>query len=297
MAAAVEQTMSLMNILRSGFDATPDIGLEDWIDTGVDWLVSNFRAQFQIIKWPVEQTLDGINAFLQWLPPLLLILLIAFIALRWAGWKVSLFSALTLVFVGLLGMWTETMTTLAMVLSSVVFCTVVGLPLGIVASRSERFEQMLRPVLDAMQTTPAFVYLVPVVMLFSIGTVAGVIATIIFAMPPIIRLTDLGIRQVPRELVEAARAFGSTPWQILVKVQVPLAMPTIMAGLNQTIMLSLSMVVIAALIGAGGLGMPVFQGLNSLQVGLAGVGGLSIVLLAMVLDRITQAMGKPKHKL
>jgi glycine betaine/proline transport system permease protein len=173
---------------------------------------------------------------------------------------------------------------------------VVGVPLGILASRSDRFEAFLRPVLDAMQTTPAFVYLVPVVMLFSIGTVAGVIATIVFAMPPIIRLTNLGIRQVPTELVEAATAFGCTPWQTLVKVQVPLAMPTIMAGLNQTIMLSLSMVVIAALIGAGGLGMPVFQGLNSLQVGLAGVGGISIVLMAMVLDRITQAMGKPKRE-
>lgn len=289
--------MSFWESIQTAFDATPDIGLEDWIDTAVDWLVSNFRAQFQIIKWPVEQTLDGIDALLQWMPPLLVILIIAVAALRWAGWRVSLFSAVTLVFVGLLGMWSETMTTLAMVLSSVVFCTIVGVPLGIIASRSERFEQFLRPILDAMQTTPAFVYLVPVVMLFSIGTVAGVIATIIFAMPPIIRLTDLGIRQVPRELVEASRAFGSTPWQILVKVQVPLAMPTIMAGLNQTIMLSLSMVVIAALIGAGGLGMPVFQGLNSLQVGLAGVGGLSIVLMAMVLDRITQAMGKPRHKL
>ncbi len=296
MAAAATQGSAFWGEIQSWFDARPDIGLEDWIDVAVKWLVTNFRAQFQLIKWPVQQTLDGIDAFLQWVPPLAIILIIALIALRWAGWKVSLFSVVTLVFVGLLGMWAETMTTLAMVLSSVVFCTIVGVPLGIVASRSERFEQFLRPVLDAMQTTPAFVYLVPVVMLFSIGTVAGVIATIIFAMPPIIRLTDLGIRQVPRELVEAGKAFGSTPWQILIKIQVPLAMPTIMAGLNQTIMLSLSMVVIAALIGAGGLGMPVFQGLNSLQVGLAGVGGLSIVLMAMVLDRITQAMGKAKHK-
>jgi glycine betaine/proline transport system permease protein len=151
-------------------------------------------------------------------------------------------------------------------------------------------------VLDAMQTTPAFVYLVPVVMLFSIGTVAGVIATIVFSMPPIIRLTNLGIRQVPKELIEASQAFGGTSSQILRRVQIPIAMPTIMAGLNQTIMLSLSMVVIAALIGAGGLGVPVFQGLNSLQVGLAGIGGLSIVLMAMVLDRITQSLGKPRQE-
>jgi glycine betaine/proline transport system permease protein len=145
-----------------------------------------------------------------------------------------------------------------------------------------------------MQTTPAFVYLVPVVMLFSIGTVSGVLATIVFAMPPIIRLTSLGIRQVHPELVEAAVAFGATPWQVLRRVQIPIAMPSIMAGLNQTIMMALSMVVMAALIGAGGLGMPVFMGLNSLDIGLATIGGLSIVLMAMVLDRITQGMARKR---
>jgi glycine betaine/proline transport system permease protein len=197
--------------------------------------------------------------------------------------------------VGFLGLWAETMTTLSMVLCAVVFCVIVGIPLGILAARSDRFADVIRPVLDAMQTTPAFVYLVPVVMLFSIGTVAGVIATIIFSMPPIIRLTNLGIRQVRSDVVEAAKAFGATDRQMLWKVQFPLALPTIMAGLNQTMMLSLSMVVIAALIGAGGLGVPVFEGLNSLRVGLAGIGGLAIVLLAMVLDRISQALGQAPH--
>jgi len=153
-------------------------------------------------------------------------------------------------------------------------------------------ESILRPVLDTMQTTPAFVYLIPVVMLFSIGTVSGVIATIVFAMPPIVRLTNLGIRQVHPELVEAGEAFGATSMQVLLKIQIPQAWPSIMAGLNQTIMMALSMVVIAALIGAGGLGMPVFQGLNNLDIGLATIGGLGIVLLAMVLDRITQGMGQ-----
>jgi len=271
------------------------IPLDEWIETLVDWLVANFRAQFQLIKWPVDITLSSIDSFLNWLPPILVIIGIAILAWRVASWRVSIFSFLALMFIGYLGLWEQTMTTLAMVLSSVVFCAVVGVPLGILASRSDRFEQFLRPLLDAMQTTPAFVYLVPVVMLFSIGTVAGVIATIVFSMPPIIRLTNLGIRQVPKELIEASLAFGGTSGQILRRVQIPIAMPTIMAGLNQTIMLSLSMVVIAALIGAGGLGVPVFQGLNSLQVGLAGVGGISIVLMAMVLDRITQAMGKPKQ--
>jgi glycine betaine/proline transport system permease protein len=271
------------------------IPLEDWLETGVTWLVENFRPQFQAIKWPVEQTLNGIDHLLLLLPPILVLIVLFIIAWRIAGWRIGLFSVITFTFIGFLGFWKDTMTTLAMVLSSVFFCTVAGIPLGIIAARSDRFETFIRPILDAMQTTPAFVYLVPVVMLFSIGTVAGVIATIIFSMPPIIRLTNLGIRQVQPDVVEAAKAFGSTSGQILWKVQFPLAMPTIMAGLNQTIMLSLSMVVIAALIGAGGLGLPVFEGLNSLRVGLAGIGGLSIVLLAMVLDRITQALGKMKR--
>ncbi|MCF8079602.1 MAG: proline/glycine betaine ABC transporter permease [Desulfobacterales bacterium] len=271
------------------------IPLESWIEIGVNWLVDNFRPQFQAVKWPVEKTLNGIDGLLQMAPPIVFLVLLFIIAWRAANWKVGVFGVLTFLLVGFLGLWQETMTTLAMVISAVVFCVIVGVPLGIIAARSERFADSIRPLLDAMQTTPAFVYLVPVVMLFSIGTVAGVIATIIFSMPPIIRLTNLGIRQVREDVVEAAHAFGATESQILWKVQFPLALPTIMAGLNQTMMLSLSMVVIAALIGAGGLGEPVFEGLNSLRVGLAGIGGLSIVLLAMVLDRISQALGVSKH--
>jgi len=273
------------------------IPLDVWVSRFVEWLVDNHRDFFQAIKWPVEATLNGIDIGLNWIHPVIVIAAITFAAWRFSGKGLAIFSAVTLTVVGLLGLWAETMTTLAMVLSSVVFCAIVGIPLGIMAGRSDRFEAYLRPVLDAMQTTPAFVYLVPVVMLFSIGTVAGVIATIIFGMPPIIRLTNLGIRQVPSDVIEAAQAFGSTANQILFKVQFPLAMPTIMAGLNQTIMLSLSMVVIAALIGAGGLGVPVFEGLNSLRVGLAAIGGLAIVLLAMVLDRITQALGETRKKM
>jgi glycine betaine/proline transport system permease protein len=273
------------------------IPLEKVIENAVDWLVTNFRPQFQAIKWPVEKTLNGVDAFLNWLPPIIVIIGIFLIAWKLAGWKVGIFGAVTFLLVGFLGFWQEGMTTIAMVICAVFFCTVVGIPLGVIAARSDRFASFIRPILDAMQTTPAFVYLVPVVMLFSIGTVAGVIATIIFGMPPIIRLTNLGIRQVPSDVIEAAQAFGSTANQILFKVQFPLALPTIMAGLNQTIMLSLSMVVIAALIGAGGLGVPVFEGLNSLRVGLAAIGGLAIVLLAMVLDRITQALGETRKKM
>jgi glycine betaine/proline transport system permease protein len=267
------------------------IPLDNWIQTAVDWLVANYRAYFQMIKVPVSKTLHGLTWLFTTMPPELTIVLFAAAAWKWAGRRVTIFTILTLLLVGYLGLWDQTMVTLSMVLSSVTFCAIVGIPLGIWSGRSDRFETLLRPFLDAMQTTPAFVYLVPVVMLFSIGTVSGVLATIVFAMPPIIRLTSLGIRQVHPELVEASLAFGATPWQILRRVQIPLAMPSIMAGLNQTIMMSLSMVVIAALIGAGGLGMPVFQGLNTLDIGMASIGGLGIVLLAMVLDRITQGMG------
>ena len=171
-----------------------------------------------------------------------------------------------------------------------------GLPLGILMARSERLEKIARPLLDAMQTTPAFVYLVPVVMLFGIGNVPGVVVTIVFALPPLIRLTNLGIRQVRPDLIEAALAFGASPWQLLTRVQLPLAMPTIMAGINQTLMLALSMVVIASMIAVGGLGQMVLRGIGRLDMGLATIGGLGIVILAIILDRITQAMATQERK-
>jgi glycine betaine/proline transport system permease protein len=270
------------------------IPLDEWVSQFVEWLVDNYRDFFQAIKWPVEATLNGIDAGLNWLHPAIVIAAITFAAWRFSGKGLAIFSAVTLTAVGLLGLWAETMTTLAMVLSSVVFCAIAGIPLGIWAGRSDKFEASIRPVLDAMQTTPAFVYLVPIVMLFSVGNVAGVLATIIFALPPIIRLTSLGIRQVHPELVEAAQAFGATKGQVLRRVQIPLAMPTILAGLNQTIMMALSMVVIAALIGAGGLGSPVILGLNTLDIGRAVTGGLGIVLMAIVLDRITQSIAQKR---
>jgi len=268
------------------------IPLDKWVSEFVDMLVYNYRDVFQTLKWPIEQILNGLDSSLNAVHPLLIIAVIGMIAWKFSGVRLAIFSVLAMLFTGLLGLWQESMTTLAMVLSSVLVCTIVGIPLGIVAGRSDRFDAGLRPVLDAMQTTPAFVYLVPIVMLFSVGNVAGVLATIIFSLPPIIRLTSLGIRQVHPELVEAAQAFGATRGQVLIKFQIPLAMPTILAGLNQTIMMALSMVVIAALIGAGGLGSPVILGLNTLDIGLAVIGGLSIVLMAIVLDRITQAMAQ-----
>ena len=268
------------------------IPLDRWIADFVNWLSFNYRPTFQAMKRPIEVILQSVDGILQAVPPVAFIVILALLAWRVAGWKVGLFTAAAMTMVGMIGMWTPTMTTLSMVLAAVLVCVVIGVPLGILAARSDRFAGGLRPVLDVMQTTPAFVYLVPVVMLFSIGTVAGVIATIIFALPPLIRLTNLGIRGVPEDVVEAAEAFGSSEGEILVKVRLPLALPTIMAGVNQTIMLALSMVVIAAMIGAAGLGVPVVEGLNALRIGVAGIGGVAIVLLAIVLDRITQAVGE-----
>ncbi|PLY12549.1 MAG: glycine/betaine ABC transporter permease [Desulfuromonas sp.] len=265
------------------------IPLDEWVQTFVDWLVYNHRDVFQAIKVPIELCLKVFEWLFTVLPPELVIVLFVAVAWKFAGRRIAAFTVVTLLLVGYLGLWEDTMVTLAMVISSVFFCALAGIPLGIMAGRSDRFEILLRPALDAMQTIPPFVYLVPVVMLFSIGTVSGILATIVFALPPIVRLTSLGIRQVHPELIEAAIAFGATPLQVLRKVQIPLAMPSIMAGLNQTLMMALSMVVIAALIGAGGLGNPVVQGLNTLEIGLATIGGLAIVLLAMMLDRITQS--------
>lgn len=279
-----------MNLLNF-FDAYT-VPLADWIQAGVDWLSFNARAVFQVLRWPVEQVMDGIEWTLLAVPPTIMLLVLALIAWRAAGPRMAVFTLFALALVGFTGMWSLTMTTLAMVLAAVVFCVIVGVPMGIWAARRDGVAAGVRPVLDVMQTTPSFVYLVPIVMLFGIGNVPGVMATIIFSIPPIIRLTNLGIRQVQEDAVEAAVAFGSTPREILFKVQVPLAMPTIMAGLNQTIMLSLSMVVIASMIGAGGLGTPVLRGLNTLDVGRAAVGGLGIVLLAIVLDRVTQGFGE-----
>lgn len=269
------------------------IPLDQWIETFVkDWLVPNFRPFFQAVKWPVDQTLTGLEAALQGIPMLVFLVLTVLIAWRTAGRGVAIFSFLALLFLDLINVWPQTMTTLAMIITAVLFCAIVGVPIGIAAARSDRVAAVARPILDIMQTIPPFVYLVPIVMLFGVGVVPGVIATIIFALPPIVRLTNLGIRQVQEELVEAAYAFGSSPRQVLWDIQVPLALRTIMAGLNQTLMLALSMAVIAALIGAGGLGLTVYTGLGRLDVGAATEGGIGIVLIAIILDRITQALGQ-----
>ena len=267
--------------------------IETWINQGLDWVVDNFRPFFQLVRAPIDATLSGVEELMLSLPWPVLTLVMALIAWQFSGRGLAIGATLSLATVAVLGIWPEAMVTLSLVLTSLVFCIVIGLPLGILVAASDRAQRWTRPVLDAMQTTPAFVYLVPVVMLFGIGNVPGVIVTIIFALPPLVRLTNLGIRQVRPDLIEASRAYGASPWQMLWKVQLPLAMPNIMAGINQALMLSLSMVVIASMIAVGGLGQMVLRGIGRLDMGLATVGGLGIVLLAIVLDRITQAMGQP----
>ncbi|HAT04585.1 glycine betaine/L-proline ABC transporter permease ProW [Aeromonas salmonicida] len=268
------------------------VPLDVWVESGIGWLVENLRPVFQLIRAPVEVTLNAMTHLLQTVPSTLMMGMLALIAWQMVNGRMALGTLLSLVGIGLIGAWSDAMVTLSLVLTSLFFCILIGLPVGIMLARSERLSTWTRPLLDAMQTTPAFVYLIPIVMLFGIGNVPGVVVTVIFALPPMIRLTMLGIRQVPEDLVEAAHSFGASPSQLLFKVQLPLAMPTIMAGVNQTLMLALSMVVIASMIAVGGLGQMVLRGIGRLDMGLASIGGLGIVLLAIVLDRLTQAMGQ-----
>lgn len=268
------------------------IPLGDWVESALNFLVHNFRDVFRAVRWPIDQVLNAIEALLQSVPPSIGILLSTLFGWQLAGKRMALLCFITLTLLGLIGVWSESMTTLSLVITSVFFCAVIGVPLGIFSARSDKLERIVRPALDAMQTLPAFVYLVPVVMLFGIGNVPGVLVTIVFALPPLVRLTNLGIRRVPEDKIEAARAFGCTPTQMLMRVQLPLATPTIMAGLNQTLMLSLSMVVIASMISVGGLGQMVLRGIGRLDMGLATVGGIGLVLLAIFLDRLTQALGE-----
>ena len=271
------------------------IPLDRWVTVGIDWLVAHFRPVFQGIRVPVDFVLSGFQHGLEALPAPLAIIIFALIAWQMAGVGMGVTTLVSLVIIGAIGAWSQAMVTLALVLTSLFFCVLIGLPLGIWLARSKGAAKIIRPLLDAMQTTPAFVYLVPIVMLFGIGNVPGVVVTIIFALPPIVRLTILGINQVPEDLIEAAESFGSSPSQMLFKVQLPLAMPTIMAGINQTLMLALSMVVIASMIAVGGLGQMVLRGIGRLDMGLASIGGVGIVILAIILDRLTQALGRDRR--
>ncbi len=266
------------------------------VEAIIDWLTINLEPVFDALSAMLDTMMTGFEAALLFPPTVVTILLLSILAWWIAGRGVGLFSLIGLLLIESMGYWEETMVTLSQVGTSALVALAIGIPIGIWASRNNAVHHAVRPILDFMQTMPAFVYLIPAVMFFSLGAVPGVVATVIFAMPPAVRLTNLGIRQVDEEVVEAAQAFGSTKRQLLFKVQLPLATPTILAGVNQTIMLALSMVVIAAMIGAGGVGGVVYKGITTVQVGMGFEGGIAIVILAIFLDRITQALGAGRQQ-
>lgn len=281
------------------FELGTPLPIGQGVSNAVNYLTEHYAGAFNA---SVHFIIAGLKNGLLALPPFLAIAIVAVLSLwllgwrRKAAWGLFAFAVLGLLLVLNLGYWAALMETLALVLAAELMVVIIGLPLGIIAGRSDLADRIMRPVLDIMQTMPAFVYLVPAVIFFGLGLVPGVLSTVIFSLPPLIRLTTLGIRQVPHELVEASNSFGATWWQMLIKVQLPSALPSIMAGVNQSIMLGLSMVVISAMIGAGGLGNVVLQGITQLDVGKGFVGGLAVVILAIILDRITQSFGRNRGK-
>jgi len=271
--------------------------IADWVNTWVDDLVTNYGDVFRHISDTLLWAIINLEGLLRGTPWWLMLAIVAGVA-----WHATRRAVPTLVIVGLLflvgsvGLWDKLMQTLALMLIATLIAVIIGIPLGILSARSNRLRTVLMPLLDIMQTMPSFVYLIPVLMLFGLGKVPAIFATVIYAMPPLIRLTDLGIRQVDGEVMEAVNAFGANRMQQLFGVQLPLALPSIMAGINQTTMMALSMVVIASMIGARGLGEDVLIGIQTLNVGRGLEAGLAIVILAVVIDRITQAYGRARHQ-
>ena len=268
----------------------PRIPFGDWVDTAVSWITSTFAWLFDLVKDVVVWCYDQIDLVLS-APPFWVIALVLAALAFWAkGWKLALGALVGFAVIDVMDQWSNAMDTLALVILASVIALAIGIPLGIWAARNDAVSRVLRPVLDFMQTMPAFVYLIPTVIIFRVGVVPGIIATVIFALAPGVRFTELGIRQVDREVVEAGHAFGATEGRIMRQIQLPLALPTIMAGINQVIMLALSMVVISGMVGAAGLGGDVVAALNRVNISLGFEAGLSVVILAMFLDRITSAL-------
>ncbi|RIJ51914.1 proline/glycine betaine ABC transporter permease [Clavibacter lycopersici] len=267
----------------------------DWVSDGVDVLTTNFRGLFDALRVLFTFFYEWVAYALAAPPFWAIVIVIAGLAYLARGWKLAVGTAIGLLFIGTLDQWENAMATLALVLVASALAIIISIPIGVLAAKSDVASRIIRPILDFMQTTPAFVYLIPALLLFRLGVVPGIVATIVFAMAPGVRLTELGIRGVDTEVVEAGQAFGSSPWRILRQIQLPLAKPSIMAGINQVIMLSLSMVVIAGLVGAGGLGEDVIASLGRIDVALGAEAGVSVVILAIILDRMTAALGEDRR--
>lgn len=261
----------------------------------VRWLVQNYSVFFDTIKDGILWFLLQTRGLFLWIPWPIFIILIFVLGWKVKNWKSGITFSVLIFLIGIMGLWDEMMLTLSVVLVAVVIAGMIGVPLGILVAYNERIEAIVKPILDAMQTLPSFVYLIPAIMLFGLGTVPAVFATVVYATPPAIRLTNLAIKGVSREMVEAGHAFGSTTWQILTKIELPQAFPTIMMGINQTTMLAMSMVVISSMIGAQGLGLNVLQAINRIDIGMGFEAGISIVFLAIIIDRITQGVAE-KYK-
>ncbi|MGH3448994.1 MAG: ABC transporter permease [Nocardioidaceae bacterium] len=279
-----------MNIVPDDF--LPHLAIGDWFANLVDWVYANLQGLLDFIGWLLEDTLyNHISEGLNWVPPLIMALILALLGLAVRGWKFGLGALIGMLVIQSMRWWEHSMDTLTLVLIAACIAMVLAIPIGILAARSPTASNIVRPIMDFMQTMPAFVYLIPTLYFFSIGPTPGIVSTVVFAMPPGVRLTELGIRQVDPEMVEAGQAFGAHPRDILSRVQIPLAMPTIMAGINQVIMLSLSMVVIAGIVGAGGLGADVYSGITRLNIAKGFSAGVALVILAIYLDRLSAGLG------
>ena len=274
----------------------PSIPLGYWIESGLTWLTSEYSLVTRAISRVTQTGIEGLNDGLMWLPEWALLAIVALLCWKAASVRLAIGAAAGMALIWNLGLWDPMIETLTLVVIATLVAVVMAIPVGIAAALSERLYRLIMPILDFMQTMPAFVYLIPAIPFFGIGSVSAIFATVIFSMPPAIRFTTLGIRQVPVELIEAADAYGATRGQKLFKVQLPLSLPTVMAGINQTIMLALSMVVIAAMIGADGLGSEVWRAIQRLRPGDGFEAGIAVVILAMVLDRLTQSLSKSRRQ-
>ena len=266
------------------------------IDDAVDWVTREASWFFDGLSNAVAYSLVTIEDVLKWIPWPTVVVALAFLSYAVGRWRMVGFTLFALLFVGFMGLWENTIDTIALMVVAVVISVAVGLPLGVLAARNRVADNLMRPILDGMQTMPSFVYLLPGLLFFGLGKPAGIFATLIYAVPPVIRLTNLGIRQVSAEAVEAAHAFGTTPFQLLTKVQIPMALPTIMAGINQTTMMALAMVTIASMVAAGGLGDNVLRALQKNQPGNGAIAGMAIVFLAIIIDRLTQSVAQEQQE-